>query len=52
MSTTLMLMPVIALGYFALNALVGARYFRVGGLRFLRIGRIQFSFCVVRARHL
>lgn len=28
------------------------RYFRVGGLRFLRIGRVQFSFCVCkRVRH-
>lgn len=24
------------------------RYRRVGGLRFLRLGRWQFSFCVVR----
>lgn len=26
------------------------RYFRVGGLRFLRIGRLQFSFCVCRRK--
>jgi len=24
------------------------RAFKVGGIRFLRIGRIQFSFCVCR----
>lgn len=24
------------------------RYFRVGGLRFLRIGRLQMSWCVVK----
>lgn len=24
------------------------RVFKVGGLRFLRIGRLQFSFCMVR----
>ncbi len=24
------------------------RAFRVGGLRFLRIGRLQFSFCLCR----
>lgn len=27
------------------------RTFRVGGLRFLRIGRYQFSFCRCRPRH-
>lgn len=27
------------------------RYFKVGGLRFLRIGRLQLSFCIVRRRH-
>lgn len=26
------------------------RYFKVGGLRFLRIGRVQFSWCVVKRR--
>lgn len=26
------------------------RYFKVGGLRFLRIGRIQVSWCVVKRR--
>jgi hypothetical protein len=26
------------------------RYFRVGGLRFLRIGRLQLSWCVVRRK--
>jgi len=24
------------------------RYFKVGGLRFLRIGRVQFSWCVCK----
>ena len=27
------------------------RYFRVGGLRFLRVGRLQLSFCIVRRKH-
>ena len=26
------------------------RVFKVGGIRFLRIGRVQFSFCVCRKR--
>ena len=26
------------------------RYFKVGGLRFLRIGRLQLSFCLCRRR--
>lgn len=26
------------------------RAFKVGGIRFLRIGRLQFSFCVCRKR--
>jgi hypothetical protein len=26
------------------------RYFKVGGLRFLRLGRLQLSFCVCRAK--
>lgn len=26
------------------------RYFKVGGLRFLRIGRYQFSYCRCRAQ--
>lgn len=28
------------------------RYFKVGGLRFLRIGRVQFSWCVVKRKHM
>jgi hypothetical protein len=26
------------------------RAFKVGGIRFLRLGRIQFSFCICRRR--
>jgi hypothetical protein len=26
------------------------RYFKVGGLRFLRVGRLQLSFCIVRRK--
>jgi len=37
-------------------SMVLARYpiraFKVGGLRFLRIGRLQFSFCLCRRRRL
>ena len=26
------------------------RYFKVGGLRFFRVGRLQLSFCIVRRK--
>jgi hypothetical protein len=28
------------------------RYFKVGGLRFLRLGRLQLSFCIVRRKEM
>lgn len=32
-----------------LNALIHFRTFRVGGIRFFRLGRLQLSFCVTRS---
>ena len=32
-----------------MNRFIHIRAFRVGGLNFLRLGRLQFSFCVCRA---
>lgn len=34
----------------ALKHHIGFRYTRNGGMRFLRVGRLQFSFCVCRGR--
>jgi hypothetical protein len=32
-----------------MSNIIHIRAFRVGGLRFLKIGRLQFSFCICRA---
>ena len=34
----------------AIRRSIGWRYTRRGAMRFLRIGRLQFSWCVCRAR--
>ena len=42
------LIPIIPLAGSMLLVRFPVRAFRVGGLRFLRIGRVQFSFCICR----
>jgi hypothetical protein len=37
-----------AIGYVSTTAPLLVRYKRVGGIRFLRLGRYQFSFCRCR----
>ncbi len=32
-----------------MSTLIHFRAFRVGGIRFLRIGRIQLTFCITRS---